>query len=112
VVSVLAVWWLATGLGSHAAWYQYFVTMPVVWIVWSLIPVPGGFGVAEGMTKMLFGAAVLGVSAKEAETLALAMILAYRVVQIVVSSPGGVLYWMRRTNISTSEMRQEMAKQE
>jgi glycosyltransferase 2 family protein len=112
VVSVLTVWWLATGLGSHAAWYQYFVTMPVVWIVWSLIPVPGGFGVAEVMMKVLLSAAVLGVPGKDAQTLAVAIIFAYRIIQIVVSSPGGVLYWMSRTNISTSEMRQEMANQE
>ena len=112
VVSVLAIWWLATGLGSQADWYHYFVSMPVVWIGWSLVPVPGGFGVAETLTQNLFGPTVLGVPAAEAATLALAMILAYRLVQMVVSAPGGVLYLMRRAHVSPREMRQEMAKAE
>jgi hypothetical protein len=112
VVSVLAMWWLATGLGSLAAWYHYFVSMPVVWIGWSLIPVPGGFGVAETLAQKLFGPSVLGgaspLPAAEAATLALAMMLAYRVVQLVVSLPGGVLYLMRRTDVSPRKMRDEM----
>jgi glycosyltransferase 2 family protein len=113
VVSVLAVWWLAVGLGSHAPWSSYFINMPMVWICWSLIPLPaGGFGVAETLAQYLFGAAVLGVPAGEAATVALAMILAYRLVQWVVSAPGGVLYLMRRSHISTHQMRDEMAKAE
>lgn len=115
VVSVLAMWWLATGLGSLAAWYHYFVSMPVVWIGWSLIPVPGGFGVAETLAQKLFGPSVLGgpspLPAAEAATLALAMMLAYRVVQLVVSLPGGVLYLMRRTDVSPRKMRDEMANE-
>jgi len=115
VVSVLAMWWLATGLGSLAAWYHYFVNMPVVWIGWSLIPVPGGFGVAETLAQKLFGPSVLGgplpLPAAEAATLALAMMLAYRVVQLVVSLPGGVLYLMRRTDVSPRKMRDEMTQE-
>jgi hypothetical protein len=113
-VSVLAMWWLATGLGSLAAWYHYFINMPVVWIGWSLIPVPGGLGVAETLAQQLFGPEVLGgpapLSADEAATLALAMMLAYRVVQMVVSLPGGVLYLMRRADIPARRMRDEMAR--
>ena len=115
VVSVLAMWWLATGLGSLAAWYHYFVSMPVVWIGWSLIPVPGGFGVAETLAQKLFGPGVLGgaapLPAAEAATLALAMMLAYRAVQLVVSLPGGVLYLMRRTDVSPRKMQAEMSNE-
>jgi len=115
VVSVLAMWWLATGLGSLAAWYHYFVSMPVVWIGWSLIPVPGGFGVAETLAQKLFGPGVLGgaapLPAAEAATLALAMMLAYRAVQLVVSLPGGVLYLMRRTDVSPRKMKAEMSNE-
>jgi uncharacterized protein (TIRG00374 family) len=114
VVSVLAMWWLATGLGSLAAWYHYFVNMPVIWIGWSVVPVPGGVGVAETLTQKLFSPQVLGGAAPppaaEAATLALAMILAYRLVQLVVSLPGGVLYLMRRTDVSPRQMRDAMAK--
>ena len=53
-VGVLAMWWVAYGLGSAARWDQYFVSMPVIWIGWSFIPVPGGFGVAEALTQGLF----------------------------------------------------------
>ena len=110
VVSILAVWWLATALGSHASWDRYFVIMPVVWIGWSLIPVPGGVGVAESLAQRLFGAAVLGMagSAAEAATLALAMMLAYRAVQLVVSLPGAFFYLARRTDVSPSHMRREV----
>ena len=109
---VLAIWWVAAALGSRAAWYQYFVNMPVVWIGWSLVPVPGGFGVAEALVQRLFGPDVLGGGAAmapaEAATLALAMILAYRVVQMVASLPGAVLYLTRRTDVSAVRMRDEM----
>jgi hypothetical protein len=44
----------------------------------------------------------------EAATVALAMILAYRLVQMVVSLPGGVLYLARRTGVSSSHMREAM----
>ena len=108
VVSVLAVWWIGTGLGSLASWHHYFVVMPVIWIGWSLIPVPGGFGVAEAMAQELFRPSVLGGAPAEAATLALAMILAYRIVQMVVSAPGGVLYLARRTRVSPTHMRDEM----
>ena len=114
VVSVLAMWWVATGLGSLAAWYHYFINMPVVWIGWSLVPVPGGVGVAETLAQKLFGPEVLGgaspLPAAEAATLALAMMLAYRAIQLVVSLPGGVLYLMRRTDASPREMRDEMSR--
>ena len=110
VVSVLAVWWLAAALGSLASWDTYFVTMPVVWIGWSLIPVPGGVGVAEALAQKLFGPAVLGAagSAAEAATLALAMMLAYRLVQLLVSLPGAVFYLARRTDVPPSHMRREV----
>jgi len=112
-VSVLAIWWLATGLGSRAAWYHFLLNMPVVWIGWSLVPVPGGFGVAESLAQHLFGPSVLGgaagpLPAAEAATLALAMILALRLVQGVVSLPGAVFYLARRTAVSPREMRVEM----
>ena len=111
-VGVLCMWWVASGLGSLAAWYHYFVNMPAVWIGWSLIPVPGGFGVAETLMQRLFGAAVVGgvsgMMAAEAATLALAMILGYRLVQMVVSLPGAVLYLARRTSVSPRAMRETM----
>ncbi|HUU09221.1 MAG TPA: lysylphosphatidylglycerol synthase transmembrane domain-containing protein [Phycisphaerae bacterium] len=111
-VALLAMWWLAMSLGSHAAWSHYFVTMPVVWIGWSLIPVPGGFGVAETLAQKLFTPAVLGgtvpLPAAEAATLTLAMMLAYRVVQMLVTLPGAVLYLTRRTGVSPRHMREEL----
>lgn len=111
-VSVLAMWWVAVGLGSRAAWHHYFVNMPIVWIGWSLVPVPGGFGVAETLVNRLFTPSVLGgaeaMTASEAATLALAMMLAYRLVQLVVTLPGGVLYLMRRTDVSPRHMRERL----
>ena len=38
------------------------------------------------------------------------MMLAYRAVQLVVSLPGGVLYLMRRTDVSPRKMQAEMSK--
>jgi len=107
--SIFAIYFLATGLGSDARLHHFFINMPVVWIFWSLIPVPGGFGVAEGLAQQLFNGAVLGVPAAEAATLALAMILAFRVVQSAVSLPGAALYLARRTNVSPRRMRETMA---
>jgi hypothetical protein len=106
---VLAMWWVAYGLGSGTRWDQYFVSMPVIWIGWSLIPVPGGFGVAEALTQALFTPAVLGVdTVKDAKDLAFAMILAYRIVQAVATMPGAILYLTRRTDVSAARMRDEM----
>jgi hypothetical protein len=108
--SVFAIYFLATGLGSEARLHHFFINMPVVWIFWSLIPGPGGFGVAEGLAQRLFTASVLGVrTAAEAATLALTMILALRVVQLAVSLPGAALYLSRRTNVSPRRMRETMA---
>ena len=112
VGSVVAMWWVATGLGSHACWYHYFLNMPVVWIGWAAVPVPGGFGVAESLMQQLFGPSVLGPSsglaAAEAATLALAMMLAYRLVQMLVSLPGALFYLSRRTGVSPAHMREEL----
>ena len=117
LVSILATWWLALALGSHAAWYQYFIAMPAIWLVWALIPVPGGFGVAEAMVQGLFSAAVLSgdlapgqspMPAADAAALALAMILALRVVQLLVSLPGAYFYLARRTDVTAAEMAKEI----
>jgi len=112
VGSVLAMWWVANGLGSHAQWYHYFLNMPVVWIGWALVPIPGGFGVAESLMQHLFGPRILGgavpLHAAEAASLALAMMLAYRLVQMAVSLPGAVFYLSRRTGVSPTHMREQL----
>jgi len=110
--SVLAMWWVGNGLGSGAAWYHYLVNMPAIWIAWALVPVPGGLGVAEAMAQNLFGPAVLGaggpMTAAEAATMALAMVLGYRLVQLAGSLPGAVFYLVRRTGVAPSAMRGEV----
>jgi uncharacterized protein (TIRG00374 family) len=110
-VGILAMWWVAVALGSRAVWFHYFVAVPAIWIGWSLVPVPGGFGVAEGLAQGLFGSAVLSGDAAaapftdaEAAALALAMMLAYRIVQMLVSLPGAYFYLTRRTGVSASAM--------
>jgi uncharacterized protein (TIRG00374 family) len=108
-VSVFSVYFLALGLGAQPGLAPYFVNLPVVWIGWSLIPVPGGVGVAEGLVQQLFSAPVLGVpTPAEAATLALAMIMAYRLVQMAVSLPGAALYLARRTTVSPRTMRETL----
>jgi glycosyltransferase 2 family protein len=108
-LGVLSFWQVATALGSRADWYNYFVIVPVIWIVWSLIPVPGGFGVAEVATRGLFTAAILGVdNPQDALDLALTIILAFRVVQWAVSLPGAVVYLAQRTAVSPTHMREAM----
>jgi hypothetical protein len=56
-------------------------------------------GVAEALAQGLFGPAVLGaagaMTAAEAATMALAMMLAYRLVQLAVSLPGAVFYLLK-----------------
>jgi hypothetical protein len=117
VGSILAMWWVAVGLGSRADWYHYFLNMPVVWIGWGLVPVPGGFGVAESLMQQLFGPAVLGGEAGplppgEAATLALAMMLAFRLVQMAVSLPGAFFYLARRTGVSPTDMREQLEEED
>jgi len=116
VASILSIWWVAVGLGSRADWYHYFLNMPVVWIGWALVPVPGGFGVAESLMQHLFGPDVLGGGAPlpvgEAATLALAMMLAFRLVQMTVSLPGAVFYLARRTTVSPTHMRERLEDEE
>jgi len=115
--SVLATWSLATGLGSHADWTHFFVNLPVIWVGWSVIPVPGGFGVAEGLAQQLFGPAILSgqgpaMTAAGAASLVLAMMLAYRLVQLIASLPGAILYLARRTNVSVRHMREALESED
>jgi uncharacterized membrane protein YbhN (UPF0104 family) len=108
-MGVISFWQVAAALGSQAPWPAYFLIVPVIWIGWSLIPVPGGFGVAETLGQTLFTASVLGLATvADALTMALTIMLAYRVVLMAVGLPGAVLYLMRRTKVSPMHMREEM----
>lgn len=110
--SVVVVCWLGIGLGSNLEWSQYFVIMPVIWIVSSFIPIPGAVGVAEAAFVYFFDSSVLGVPADGAAELAFFMCLANRLVMTVASLPGGVLYLLQRTHVSPAAMKAEMDRPE
>jgi len=120
VVGILAMAWLAMALGSRAAWYHYGIAVPAIWIAWSLVPVPGGLGVAEGLAQALLTSAVLSgpvsaggaapLTSAEAAALVLAMMIAYRVVQWLVSLPGAYFYLAQRTGLSASAMVREVQR--
>lgn len=83
--TVWAVWWLATGLGMHVAWWQLLLFLSVIGIA-LILPVSfNGLGVREvGLVSLL---EQVGVD----PSLALALSLTTSFIVILASFPGGIL---------------------
>jgi uncharacterized protein (TIRG00374 family) len=92
-VSIAAVYFSARALGLDPSPVYFFIFMPVIWILSSFIPSVGGLGPMETLSQEFFTAAVLGLAApEEALSVAVAMILVFRMVMFVAVLPGAVLH--------------------
>jgi len=108
-LGILTIWVIGRAVGANAGLHLCFLYMPVVWLVWVLPISVNGLGTADATFLYFFNASVLGVYAGRASEIALATILLFRVVQFIIALPGGVLYALRRTDISTRQMQRELA---
>jgi hypothetical protein len=89
-INVLVLYILGQGLSIHLALTQYFVFMPVVLFL-SMLPISiAGWGVREG--AMVAALTVVGVPAHES----LALSICFGLCLIVVSLPGGVVWFAAR----------------
>ncbi|NLX59997.1 MAG: flippase-like domain-containing protein [Phycisphaerae bacterium] len=92
-VSIASVYCSARALGLDPSPVYFFIFMPVVWILASFIPSVGGLGPMETLSQEFFTAAVLGLAdPQEALSVAVAMILVFRVAMFVAVLPGAVLH--------------------
>ena len=87
---VVAIYFCATGMRIDLGFVPALLVVPAVMLV-SVIPISyGGWGVREG--AMVFGLGLLGIAAADA----LAVSVAYGLMQTVAGVPGGAL-WLART---------------
>ncbi|MCD6578882.1 flippase-like domain-containing protein [bacterium] len=86
ILLVVAVYFVSISLGINIHLLDYFIIMPIIFIV-SMIPISiGGFGVREGVFVYILGR--YGVSSEKALSLSLLFIIIF----IVISIIGGVSY--------------------
>jgi hypothetical protein len=86
---VVAIFLCAQGMSVHLDFGAALLVIPTVMLV-SMIPISfAGWGVREG--AMVLGLGVLGISEHDA----LAISVAFGLLQIIVGLPGGALWWTR-----------------
>jgi uncharacterized protein (TIRG00374 family) len=84
---VLSLWLLGRQMGIPADWKLYFVFFPVMWVVGSIPISVAGIGIVEGGLIVLF--TKFGSASHDTAT---ALALSQRIVWIVTSIPGLVVY--------------------
>jgi uncharacterized membrane protein YbhN (UPF0104 family) len=77
---VLSIFAIGVGLPIGAAWYEYFIYVPLIYVIGAVPITPGGLGLIEMLYKMFF------VAYNENSVLALALLA--RLVPITSSLPG------------------------
>jgi uncharacterized protein (TIRG00374 family) len=86
---VMAIYLCAQGMNIHLELSAALLVIPTIVLV-SMIPISfAGWGVREG--AMILGLGVLGISAPDA----LAVSVAFGLLQLIVGLPGGALWWTR-----------------
>ncbi|NIA20377.1 MAG: flippase-like domain-containing protein [Anaerolineaceae bacterium] len=107
-VSIASVYFCARALGLDPKPVYFFIYMPVVWIISAFIPSVGGLGPMEWLSQKFFTAAVLVVaSPQRALSLAVWIILLFRVAMFIAVLPGAVLHILH-PEVSVKEARSEM----
>jgi hypothetical protein len=96
VLVVLAVCLCANGMNIQLDFGAAFLVVPAIMLV-SMIPISfAGWGVREG--AMIFGLGLVGVDTPDA----LAISVAFGLLQIVIAVPGGVLWLTRNSAARTA----------
>jgi glycosyltransferase 2 family protein len=95
LISVVAVITIAIGLGLNINWGGFLIIVPIAGLM-MIIPISiAGWGVREGV--MVVGFSYLGVTTEAA----LAISILYGLVMLIVALPGGFLWLVKGTIIST-----------
>jgi uncharacterized protein (TIRG00374 family) len=92
---VVSLWVLGRQMGIPTELKMYFVFFPVMWVIGSIPISIAGIGIVEGgliMLFMQFGAVQLGALSPDLKPLVDAMVLSQRVVWLIVSLLGLVIY--------------------
>ncbi|MBI9015881.1 MAG: flippase-like domain-containing protein [Phycisphaerae bacterium] len=107
--SIVAIWLLALSLGfEKVTFLQCFIIMPIIWVISSAIPIPGGLGVSEGLIIFLFGMVIDPSSPQTAHTDAAALAVLVRILGYAASLPGGLVPIFGGHLPKASEMQDEL----
>jgi len=79
---ISSIWLAGLALNLPAAWYQYFLYIPLIYIIGAVPLTPGGIGLIEQFYLLFF------VSAATTPSMVLALALLARLVPIVCGLPG------------------------
>ena len=91
-LTIVAVWFITQGLHFETVRLVYcLIIMPIVWLIGSMIPVPGGVGIIEGCITTLFCVVINPEKPGSAVGQAAALALMNRVVILYICSLPGAL---------------------
>jgi glycosyltransferase 2 family protein len=101
--AILSIYFFGRALSiNQASVVQYFVVVPVSFIVSSVPVTPAGWGVGEYVFKIFFGA--VGIPG----TAAITMSVIYRFTSALWTLPGGVILMFQRERATVEEAEAEM----
>jgi glycosyltransferase 2 family protein len=101
--AILSIYFFGRALSiNQASVVQYFIVVPVSFIVSSVPVTPAGWGVGEYVFKIFFGA--VGIPG----TAAITMSVIYRFTSALWTLPGGVILMFQRQRATVEEVEAEM----
>lgn len=110
-MSIMAIWMLTQGLHlEQVTFLQVLIIIPIVWLVSSAIPVPGGLGVMEILFIPFFAAAINPAEPNTAMGSAAALALLNRLMICVCSAPGALVPMFGGHLPKTKEMEEEVER--
>ncbi len=113
-LTIVAIWFITKALHFENVRFVYcLIIMPIVWLIGSMIPVPGGVGVIEGCITFLFCLAINpdDPTSEAAVGKAAALALMNRVVILYICSAPGLLVPIFGGHLpKAKEMQEELEK--
>ena len=91
-MAIVAIWMMTQSLNFHKVTFiQCLIIMPIIWVISSAIPVPGGIGIIENCVKYLFCLVINPDSPVDAAGQAVALALLIRITICFTSLPGALV---------------------
>jgi len=111
-LAIVAIWMLTQALHlENVTFVQCLIIMPIVWVVSSAIPVPGGLGIIENLVTYLFCVVINPDQPGQAIDQAIAMALMYRLLYLSCSMPGALVPIFGGHLPKADEMQRELEQQ-
>ncbi len=111
-LAIVAIWMLTQALHlENVTFVQCLIIMPIVWVVSSAIPVPGGLGIIENLVTYLFCVVINPDQPGQAIDQAVAMALMYRLLYLSCSMPGALVPIFGGHLPKADEMQRELEQQ-